>query len=72
VVCGLASMLSEEGIYRVKEERREHGLGLGEIERAGERVPGGGWVAEGVAGDGLQQENLYQPCMGRQHEDGAV
>src|SRR6516162_11569528 len=39
---------------RVDEERQEHAVELGEIEGALESAPGGGRVAERVAGDRLQ------------------
>jgi hypothetical protein len=46
---------------RVDEERQEHAVELGEIEGALEGAPGGGRVAERVAGDRLQQECSHHP-----------
>jgi hypothetical protein len=57
-VPGVALEQSRRG---VQEEREEHGVGLGDIERALEGAAGGGRVAEGVACDGLQQLSLNPP-----------
>ena len=51
----------EQARRRVQQERQERAVGLGEIKRALEGVPGGGRVAERVLGDRLQHERLNQP-----------
>lgn|GEM_PF-2628230 len=45
----------------MKEERQEHALGLGEIERVLEGALGGTGVAERFARDRLEQEGVDRP-----------
>jgi hypothetical protein len=60
-VPGLAFQQARRGI---QQERQHRTIGLGQVQRALQRRPGGGRVAERVAGDRLQQERVSQPHPG--------
>ena len=57
----LPGVALEQPRRRVQQEREDRAVGLGEIEGALQGAPGGGLVAERVAGDRLQQEGLPPP-----------
>jgi hypothetical protein len=63
-------MALEQRRYRVGEEREEHQVGLGQVQRALYRAPGGGGVAEFIARDRLEQGRRHHPY--RMDSDGAV
>ena len=65
-------MTLEQSRRGVEQEREQQAFRLGEIEGALEGAPGGGPVAERVAGDRLEQERLNYPEMGVRQRDGAV
>jgi hypothetical protein len=46
---------------RVKYERVQHPIGLGESQGAVQRAAGGGLVPGRIAGDGLEQQHLHHP-----------
>ncbi len=61
----------EQARRRLEEERQQHAVGLGQIERALQGALGGAGVAKRVPGDRLQQERL-NPQEGRGYRSGAV
>ena len=65
-------MTLEQTGRAVQEKWQENAVGLGEIERAFQSAPGGASVAERVACDRLQQENLNQPAAGIRYRGGIV
>jgi hypothetical protein len=56
----LPGLALEQARRRVQQEHDQDAVGSGHVERALQGAPGGGRVAERVAGDRLQQEGLTQ------------
>ena len=60
----------EQARRGVQQERQQHAVGLGDIERALQGALGGAGITERVPGDRLQQESLNLPGP-RDHRSGA-
>ena len=58
----LPGLALQQARRRVQQEPKQCAVGFGQVERALQGAPGGGRVAERVAGDRLQQERLSQPA----------
>ena len=61
-MCGAVPGVALEQARRgLEQEEQQQAVGLGQIERALQGPLGGGWVAERVPGDRLQQEGPDEP-----------
>jgi hypothetical protein len=61
-MCGaVPGVALEQGCRRLEHEEQQQTVGLSQIERGLQGLLGGGWVAERVPGDRLQQEGPDEP-----------